>query len=214
MRADPILIAAVAGSAASTAAPIQYTAQERWVEIQAYLPGGAPTERLSASGFGAFNGSLVDTLSNADGSAWARAEQVSTLTSSSISVTGIADGASGPPFGSSEGVGRSSFFVSFTLAEAADYALSLDVMSEFASWSFQGPSLAVDRPLEFAVGVPGLDLSGTLDAGDYAFEIFIESGAAAQGLGSNFAFSFSVVPAPGPAAVLGLGVLAAARRRR
>jgi hypothetical protein len=86
-------------------------------------------------------------------------------------------------------------------------------MSEFASWSFQGPSLAIDRPLDFTIGDPGVHLSGTLDAGEYAFSIFLESGAAAQGLGSNFSFAFTVVPAPGAAGLLAVGVLAPRRRR-
>ncbi len=195
-------------------AQIQYTTQERWVEIQAFLPGESPTDRRTAAGFGVFDEVLSGSLSNNEGSAWAYAAQTSSLQATSISATGSADGAAGPPVGTSAGVGRTSFFVAFTLDRSVAYTLDLDILGEFASWSFQGPSLDIDRPLDFAFGDPGVHLDGTLDAGSYAFSIFLESGAAAEGLGSNFDFAFTVVPGPGVWGTLAMTALAVVRRRR
>jgi len=205
---------ALCGAAALAGAQIQYTTQGRYIEAYANVAGEPMNERLDAPGFGSFNETISRTFSNQEGSAWAYATQNSTLLADGILATGAADGSSGPPVGTSFGGGRSVFAVGFTLANDADYTLDLSVFSEFASWSFQGPSLDIDRPFDFAVGDFGVHESGTLAAGDYAFEIVLESGAAAQGLGSNYDFAFTAVPAPGALAALTLGGLAATRRRR
>lgn len=207
-------ITLLALTAVTANAQIRYTAQDRWVEIQAYLPGEVKADSLAAGGFGLFDQTLTDTLFNDDGSAWATASQTSQLSSNGITVSGAADGWAGPPVGTSAGVGRTSFFVGFSIADAVDYTLDLNIMGEFASWSFQGPSLDIDRAFDFAIGDPGVHLSGTLDAGDYAFSIMLESGAAAEGLGSNFDFAFSTVPAPGGTALLAATAIAGLRRRR
>ncbi len=205
----------LAGLALSTAnAQVQYTAQDRWIEIMAYLPGETPDDTRSAAGFGQFDETLSGTLSNSDGSAWAYASQNSQLTASGMTAIGAADGGSGPPVGTSAGVGRSYFYAAFSIAEAVDYTLDLDIMGEFASWSFQGTSLDIDRTLDYASVGSGVHLAGTLDAGDYAFSIYLESGAAAEGLGSNFDFTFTAVPAPAGLSILATGVLAVGRRRR
>ena len=114
-----------AGFAVSAAhAQIEYTAQDRWVEIQAFFPTGTQSDSRAADGFGLFDETLSATLSDgAEGSAWAYAAQTSSLASNGISVTGAADGAAGPPVGMSAGVGRTSFMVGFTLTEAAAYTL-------------------------------------------------------------------------------------------
>ena len=195
-------------------AQIEYLLQDRYVEIYATLPGGDDGMLTSSSGMGGFDATLSEWLGNAQGSAWAYATQTSSLQAGAMHATGAADGSSGPPVGSSSGLGRTGLSVNFRLTEAVDYTLDFSVFSEFANYSFTGPSLDIVKGFDFALSDPGVHLSGTLGPGDYAFDIAIESGAEAQGIGSNFDFSFVVVPAPGGVGVLALGVLATARRRR
>lgn len=208
------LTAALLCAAPLANAQIEYLDQDRYVEIHAYLPGGEDGMLMSSSETGAYDASLSEWLSNDQGSAWAYAAQTSSLLSGSIHATGAADGASGPPVGSSAGLGRTGISVNFRLTEAVEYTLDLDVFSEFATYSFIGPSIGINKSLDFALSDPGVHLSGTLGPGDYFFDIAIESGAAAEGIGSNFDFSFVVVPAPGAVTGLAMGVLATARRRR
>lgn len=213
-RTTIALLAVAAGLTTASDAQIEYLDQSRFVEVYGFLPGEDVTISDAPQGFGQFDRTLNEVLSNADGSVWAYASQVSMLGSGGMTASGAADGSSGPPAGSSAGVGRSGFSVDFRLAQSVEYTLDLAVFSEFASYSFQGPGLTVDRAFDFAVGDPGLQLTGVLGPGDYSFSILIESGAAAEGLGSNFDFSFVVVPAPGIAGLLAMGTLATTRRRR
>jgi hypothetical protein len=195
-------------------AQIEYLQQDRFVEIHATLPGGDDGMLSSSSELGAFDETLNEWLGNTQGSAWAYAAQTSSLRADAMSATGAADGEPGPPVGTSFGLGRTGFSINFRLTEAVEYTLDLSVFSEFASYSFAGPSLDVVRGFDFAFNDPGVHLSGTLGPGDYAFDFKLESGAEAAGLGSNFDFSFVVVPSPGAVSALALGALACARRRR
>ncbi|MEM9065919.1 MAG: hypothetical protein AAGB51_10565 [Planctomycetota bacterium] len=196
-------VVALAGLASLASGQIQYVSQDRWVSLTG---SGTTDQESSASDFAAFNGNLTAGFGTV-------ATQSSGLEPLGIVATGTAQGATTPPAGTGNISARSSFAVVFDLLTEAEYTLDLDVFAEFATWSFQGPSLNIEQGLTTPFTLSGFEQSGTLGPGQYSFAFEINTSGAASGILSTYDFRFDIVPTPGVCAVLAVGALATTRRR-
>ncbi len=195
VRAIPLALI-VCGGSTGLAEPISYRSQNRFVEVWASVAGEPFSDRVDAVEFSEFDVRLDRSFSNMEGAASGRAGQQSTLSAGEMSASGTASGTTGPPVGTSGGSGNSSFSVDFSIGQASPYTLDLDLSSEFGSYSLVGPGLHfVDPNANFFQPV-SLHDEGMLPPGSYSFDIFISTGAAAEGMLGTYDLRFVVVPEP------------------
>ena len=124
------------------------------------------------------------------------AGQQSKLSEREIVASGSAAGTTGPPVGTSGGSGHSNFSVDFSVGQASPYSLDLSLSSEFGSYRLVGPGLNfVDPSANFFEPITIHD-EGMLPPGDYSFEVYISTGAAAEGMLGTYDLEFAVIPEP------------------
>lgn len=199
----------VAACTAAASANITYNSQIRSIEKSVLIKSTPYSESVSTNALGDWNESISGGFGDINGFADAYASQISSLGANSISASGTMGGSYGPPAGTSIGTGFSYLAVSFTLDQAMDYTLDLDMFTDHGQFSFTGTSINL-------VGNPWDNLqisqSGTLQAGTY--DLIIDAGVSGGFVQGDYAFDLQLVPAPSSAGMLGLGLLAATRRRR
>lgn len=215
------MIAGVVSLGSAAMGQITYNAQTRSVTAEVNFSG----ETISAPGFGVFNETASDSVSNPWGGASAVAWQRSTLGAWSISA---GSDVSASDNSRDSAVGRSIFDVTFTLATLSDVELSgvLDSVPDFMGGGFTeiqlervgGPVLVRYDGSGIEPGDPWrVDFSGaaafrsTLAAGQYRLIARISDSGSAAGASYNFMLT---VPTPGSLGLLGAGVLVGLRRKR
>lgn len=215
-RASLCRVALVVGSlAATSAAPgaITYQSQNRFITASAISEGVTDSHSVFASGFGPFHANVsalaIGPVFMNTGNGFAN--QDSTLDPLEIVAGGSWSGYRSGQAGTPAGGGTTSFSVTFTLDEPADFTFdasgALTVFGFYYTGGGPGDGLYITQPGSYA---------GTLQAGPYSLTGEASGMAGFPPSGSGFSLHL-VIPAPpalGALALMAFAAAGAVRRRR